>query len=604
MGSFYDRPFATWSRGDYPYATQPAQDDLAIVGETLPAAPLQGGATDAESAEALAPPPDATAPTSVAGVFSSRKQQRFFRFKAGTEGTATVSLAVAPTGPGSGAVRTLLAAQLRVWRGDTGADVGGGPVANAGTGGVSTLDGATVVSLAVGVAEGVTYFVEISAARSGDAGTGFTEYSSQGTFALSLRQSAAGVVVAAAGPPPNSSSSARCSGLALRQLTRAAGNCESGWAVRAEDVLAEAAAADLVVSITPSLGTVVAGGASQVFVVALPGGGAGASCSTRVSAAPCAPLGQLTITCLPPQIPYATLAAPGCDTAAVRPEDFYRVWRGDEQVPYSDAPVTFEPLLKGNKLPAGVFTVRATLPPGTQADSPRCFSQITIEPCVPVPAPQGPGLEIALDNTPGTCAASPRPAAVFLPETVSFSGVVRARARPTGPLIPLPLKSGKYFFELVYPGADFNPAGVVVAPAVPRPVTILVLDAEAPTAQLKPTVARDAGGGFICAKGASRGARSACVSLASLLSVADNCAPTGSGLKRKFTCQGAGCATVKPKATKLCVEGLRAGKGRVEATYTLTVSDKAGNKSPPLAIPIAAYHFKDAAPTGAKCYTA
>lgn len=205
-----------------------------------------------------------------------------------------------------------------------------------------------------------------------------------------------------------------------------------------------------------------------------------------------------------------------------------------------------------------------------------------------------------MDNQPGTCLTAPWPAAVFDDKTVSWTGVVRARATPTGPLLPLPLKTGKYFFDVVYPG------NIVATPTTPQPVSIVVWDAEAPKAEIKQTIARNAG--YICAKGATRAATTACVSIVDtaatgILNVTDNCGSTG--LTRKWTCQGKGCPTTAVAATakSLCVP-VRAGKGRVEATFTLVLSDKQGNKSPPLAIPIAGYHFSDAVPTGTTCYKA
>lgn len=585
MGYFYDRPFVTWSRGDYPYATQPAQDDIAIISAQLAASSWLGGGQDSASAEPLAPPLDAVSPTSVNGVFSSRKQQLFYRFKAGKAGKATVSLAVT-SNDAQGELRTLLAAQLRVYTADTGANVGGGPVSNVGP---PLGVGRTVINSAVDVVAGLSYIIEISAARWEDASTGFTEYSAFGTFALSLSQSETGVVVpAAAGPDPLPP--ARCRGLTLLQLSRAAGNCESsGWAVRAEDVFAPASP-DNTAGVTPALGTVVAAGASALFVVALASGG---SCTTRVSVAPCIPPGAYRITCPPPKTPYATLGAPSCDTAPVRPRDLYRVWQGDEDV--SDVVAVTSTLPDGNVLPAGLFYEAFFLPADTLQGDPYCGGYITIQPCTPVPLP--PGVEVRLKNYPGTCSAIPSPASVFINNTVSFSGQVIARAFPGGPLLPLPIKTGLYYFEVVYPSL------VAVAPTFPSAVKIVVLDAEAPYAAIKDTVARYADGRFICARGANRRARKACVSIgggtdAGILNIEDNCGTAG--LARRFSCRGKGCVPAKSTATKLCVQGLKAGKGRIEATYTMHVTDMAGNKAEPLKIPIAAWHFSDAG--GAACF--
>jgi len=254
--------------------------------------------------------------------------------------------------------------------------------------------------------------------------------------------------------------------------------------------------------------------------------------------------------------------------------------------------------LPGDVLPAGKTTLNLDL--GDQSAQMAQFCKITfeIQPCPPIAA-TATNTQLEINNEPGTCSAIPPSAEVlFTPESIGSSvESVRARVTPQGPVVPFPLKTGKYFFEAVYPG------GMVGATSPPRSVAIKVLDVEPPKAEIKPTVARNAGGGFICAKGASRKATTACVSIPGILNVADNCG--SKALTRKFTCEGAGCprAAVRPTATKLCVP-VRVGGGRVEATFTLVAVDKNGNKSPALAIPIAGYHSGDAVPKGATCYKA
>jgi len=51
----------------------------------------------------------------------------------------------------------------------------------------------------------------------------------------------------------------------------------------------------------------------------------------------------------------------------------------------------------------------------------------------------------------------------------------------------------------------------------------------------------------------------------------------------------------------VCV-GVKAGAGRTEATFRLTVTDRGGRQAQVL-IPVAAYYFRDR-PAGVTCYTA
>jgi hypothetical protein len=224
-----------------------------------------------------------------------------------------------------------------------------------------------------------------------------------------------------------------------------------------------------------------------------------------------------------------------------------------------------------------------------------CTSVVTVLPCKPV-AVSG---TVTVPSAPGVCAgAMPLPSSVVTAATLgrgalSINAFLTVSGSVVGSGIPAPLKAAKYYVKVLYPGD-------ITSSVSASTVSLVVSDVEAPIAAIKSTIVRDAAG-FICATSTISRSSSACVAVSgaftSVLSVSDNC-PTSS-LTRQYKCSSGTCPTtaISPTATKVCVP-VRAGGGRVETTFTLTVTDKGGRQAN-LAIPIAAYHR-----TNVTCYSA
>lgn len=410
-------------------------------------------------------------------------------------------------------------------------------------------------------------------------------------------------VVGTAPPPP--APTLTCVGTKTIELTAAANNCETGVAVRAEDlytalnVNGEPTTAD---SVAPVVGTILAAGDTTMFDATLSGA---PSCSTTVSVIGCAnDQANDMLTCLSPSY---TLAAGQC--AGIKPpdSDLFTLRGG---VPGRGARGSASVALpEGGLLGPGVHTVAVT----ASAGGAQCSATVTVQPCAPVIARTTTSSRspLKLPTAPGTCLVATDSAdvaaAVVSGATLGRGAIgIRARASTRRAAVASgPLKAGRYSVAVVYPGG-------IVSPFSAATINIGVADAEAPTVAIKESVARQQGEGegspsFICAVAATARATSACVSVGtgatSVVSVADNCGATG--LTRKFTCTGAGCPRTLPtaRATKLCVP-VSANKGRVEAVYTMTVTDKS-SRSASVNIPIAGYHASVQRPADAtKCYSA
>jgi len=351
-------------------------------------------------------------------------------------------------------------------------------------------------------------------------------------------------------------------------------------------------------TVTPPIGTWLSAGDSVAFVASLDGT---APCSTTVSVIGC-PVDNTPdqVQCLSPSY---TLTQGQCAGVTPQDSDLYVLSGGAG--PGSNARGTV-----GTSLPAD-----GLLGPGTHqvvvtstAGGAQCVSTVTVQPCVPVVVPTTTRAPVKLASSPGTCLASTDAAASSLVTAATLGrgaigvNVLTTVARRGGGTSVAssssPLKPGKYNVQVVYPG------GVVSAFSTAA-VNIGVGDSEAPVASLKPTVAVDARG-YICAVAASARATSACLNVAttgtaSVVQVSDNCG--AQALTRRVACSSGTCPARAPAANsqKVCVP-VSATSGRVEASYSLTVTDKSG-RSATVSIPIAAYHSSKR-PAGVTCYSA
>jgi len=365
MGVGYNEHVFQWSKGDYAYASKLNQDDIAIIGGVLPAAPWLGGDRDTGSAEALTLVTGA--PANKSGVFVSGGESHFYTFNAAGSGTLTIALSVNPRTPTSqGNSRTHLAAKVRLLRSDA-SSVVGTPFTNVGPSGIDGNVPNTPI-MTFSVSAGGVYYDEVGATSNGDAATGYTSYGSSGTYALSV-VSGAGLV---GGPSPPAN--LICYGSTSVQLTSAAGNCNTGWAVRAQDVY-RTIDGRATTTVSPAVGTAVAGGTSRRFSATLDG----TTCTSTVAALACSATSVPdAVTC---RSPSYTLAAGQCGGLAVPLADLFTLSAGAGSTargaPAGTATTT---LPSDGVLGPGVsrIDVRAT------AGGATCTSVVTIPPCRPV----------------------------------------------------------------------------------------------------------------------------------------------------------------------------------------------------------------------------
>jgi len=436
--------------------------------------------------------------------FLSADELHVYKVSASSPGTLTLTLSVNLRGP-QGNSRTHLAAKVRLLRSDA-SSVVGTPFTNVGPSGI---DGnvPNTPTMTFSVSAGGVYYIEVGATSNGDAATGYTSYGSSGTYALSV--SGTWLVGGGGGfggggggfgggggggdvdplPP-----AVRCFGTTTVQLTSAPGDCNTGWAVRAQDVY-RTIDGRAATTVSPAVGTAVAGGTSRLFSATLDG----TTCTSTVAARACSATSVLdAVTC---RSPSYTLAAGQCGGLAVPLADVFTLSAGAGSTaggaPAGTATTT---LPADGVLDPGVsrVDVRAT------AGGATCTSVVTITPCRPVV--MSTTTTVFVDSAPNTCAGTPAPAAVVSAATLGRGALsINARATATGSVLPAPLKAGKYFVQVVYPG------GVLSAVSAAA-LTLAVSDVEPPVASLKPTFARDAAN-FICARGAYSTSTSACLSV-------------------------------------------------------------------------------------------
>jgi hypothetical protein len=582
MGMGYGKNVIQWSKGDYPYASEPTQDDRAIISAMIDPAPWSGGGSDVASAEALAFGNSGATSAVASGIVLSGTESHFYKFTASGPTSITIKLAVTPRGP-YGNSRTHLAAKARLLRLET-SSVVGAQFNNVGSMGIDGNYPETAAMPFDLPAAGV-YYIELTGSRNADV---YTEYGSSGSYSLIVAAASGGLV----GGDGRTTTTLRCDGTTTLALTSAANNCASGVAVRADDVYSlviDPGVTPPIVTISPPLGTVLTGGTSRVFTAAI-AGDTSTTCTTTVTVAACPPLGPTpdAVRCFTPSY---TLPAGQCGGWAVPLSSLYQLSAG--------------PTARAGSAPSG--TVTTTLPadgilgPGVHRVDVRatsggatCTAVVSITPCKPVVIAST--TAIAMPSSPGVCAGVPSPSAIVTAATLGRGAVaVVARTTAAGSAVPPPLAAGRYYIQVVYPGG--------LSSAVSASTVLLsIADVENPYAGLKATIVRDSAG-FICAKGGSSLSTTACVSVSTsstgVLELKDNCGVAS--LTRSYQCAGACPYSMSPSTSKVCVS-VRAGGGRVEATYALTVTDKGGRQARVL-IPIAGYHYRDA-PAGVKCYSA
>jgi hypothetical protein len=574
MGIGYGKQVVQWSKGDYAYASEPTQDDLAVIGRKLAPAPWSGGGADPASAEGLLLVSGGT--IVVNGIFTSGSESHFYKFTAASNGSVSLTLSVDPTGP-QGNSRTHLAAKVRILQVSTGAVIG----TQFNNVGPSGIDGniAQTAAMPFTIPDPGDYWIQIAATRNGDAATGYTNYGSSGTYALSVLANVGGGTGGGGGIP-----NLNCYKTTTLQLTSTAGNCNSGVAVQAKDVYYTR---DLrVATVSPAIGTVLAAGASRAFTATL----GTETCTTTVTVAACPPASPPvpdTVTC---RAPSYTLLAGQCAGISVPAADLYQLSGPTAGSPPSGSATTTLPA--DGVLGPGKYQIQVTATVGGAT----CTATVTVQPCKPVVISTT--ATVSVPSAPGTCAGNPAPAAVVSAATLGRGAVsINARTTATGSIVAPPLVAGKYYVQVVYPGGLTS---AVSAAAVPLAVT----DVEDPVAAIKPTIVRDSRG-FICARGGSSTSTTACVSVSTstgVLNLSDNC--SASTLTRSYQCastQNACPSTMSSTTSRVCVP-VQAGGGRIEATYLMTVTDVGGHQAQVM-IPIAGYHYRDA-PAGVTCYTA
>jgi len=197
MGAGYYVNVVQWSKGDYPYANNPTQDDIGIISTKLTRPAFLGGGASNGAATALTPPTDSAPITSVVGIMSASTELHVYKFRTSGAGAITLKLSVTP--PGSYGPRTHLAAKVRVLRADTGAVVGV-PFDNVGSSGI---DGnvADTPAQSFNIPAAGLYYVELSSTGNGAFATyGYSSYGSSGTYMIALG-APSGLVVNADSPP-------------------------------------------------------------------------------------------------------------------------------------------------------------------------------------------------------------------------------------------------------------------------------------------------------------------------------------------------------------------------------------------------------------------
>ena len=594
MGVGYYRPVVQWCKGDYAYASEPAQDDLSLIGSYLPVS-TTGEIGSLAAPVRLAAPANPSSPTIAVGVVRHGTDVHYYKFKttAPAGGIVTLKLSVAPHGSTDNS-RTHLGASVRVLRADTGATVSS--FTNTGQGGIddnipSTAD--VSIDLPTGAGE---YIVELSPSGNGQGPTlGYTAYGSSGTYALILGDPN-GIVTDTPDPPPPPTY-LTCRSATTLQLSTLAGNCDTGVAIKAEDVYTTSGAGSEVPTVTPQIGTILFAGDVVAFEAHLPSDPTRTTCTTVVTVETCPAIPDV-VTC---RSPTYTLSAATGGCAGIMPvqSELFTLTAG---APGSSArgSVDIAGMPSSGFLGPGLHAVVVTATYGGAA----CTSNVKVTPCKPVVVSTR--VAVRAPSAPGFCAAAALdPALVVTSATLGQGALaVNVRTSTRGRVVPPPLKPGKYYAQLVYP-----PGNVLSAVSSSRFV-LAVQDVEVPRATIKSSVVRDSNG-FICARSRSttRASTTACVSVSptaaiSVITLADNC-PIAS-LVRSYTCAGAWCPTTglpTSRATKLCVPVV-AGQGRREVVWTMAVTDKGGNRVT-LDLPIAAYHYRDPLSEGTtQCYSA
>ncbi len=181
MGDSYGRPVSQWSNGTYTNATQPSQDDVAVIGTSTHAVRAdEAGGTIGTAA---------TMPTSGApGYITTRTDLDLFDL--GTcSGTVSVAAAVAPTSPN-------LDVRLRIL------DLAGTPVASSNpTSATVDYDVASGLSASISTSLGAgRYYAELDGVGTGNVNTGYDDYGSLGSYTLTQSGCSTAVIGAPSAP--------------------------------------------------------------------------------------------------------------------------------------------------------------------------------------------------------------------------------------------------------------------------------------------------------------------------------------------------------------------------------------------------------------------
>lgn len=550
MGGSYYKDLSHWSHGEYAFATEPAQDDVATIGAYLGFASDDVG--DTRAAARAMPNANTSSGEAFTGVINSRTDLDVFSFGASAGQTINVSLALttsADTYWYGSYYRTNLDAKvtladsagLLLYTWDNPSDV---------------LQG---VQTAVTLPSTGTYYLTVQGTSSGaDATSGYTNYGCLGLYTITAAASSG------TGVPVMTPTSVTCSASlpsTIQLSPSASGACEA--VVLTTSDLYSATGPDVTVTPSPPSGMRFTPGAYGFTI----SGTSGPSCTvsfTVVASASCSSGGGsgggggggggTSVSC-PSASQVITLQPGSCDgTTLVKGSLF------------TGSSATITPAL-----PADMF-----FPPGrpvtyrvaSSDKKSRCTFRIQVKPCVPVCADPAP----VLPTGKGKCLADKTSVpstllsynSVGAGTTVSLSGPLGAGPRKISALVR-------------YKGGLTARASC----------SVTIADQEAPAVSLL-------SGSGACAYPSAPGKASACFAAKELVKVTDNCRGTPPKL------QLLNCTVAADGADSDCFQA----DGRVCVNFPPTGSraaravvaavDAAGNASPQIVASITAHSAKTA----------
>lgn len=546
MGSSYTRTATQWAKGEYAYASQPKQDDVATISKYAPLA-----ADDAGDSRATA--------TTLTGVASLGQDSFIGIIGAGFDADVFRFY----SGPGLVSV-TLLLNKPYVWK----------PFANS----ISrqyertNLDATIVLndwsgnvlktwSNATGLLQGslgqVTvpnagvYFLTIQGRARATPTNGFSSYGSQGTYKLTVT----GQQTAYNGTYVQCTVGAS----STIQLGAAPGTSCDSVVLQTSDIYTASGVEVATSPPLPASMTFQAGSYSfQVY------GSAGNPCMASfkaVSAASCtskAPAPAPSSVVCPSRTKSFTLQEGSCDGMTLTRDD---IFEGGDSVRVS-------PSLPANM----VFGPGRTVYTMSSADGSKgCRVRVVIQPCVP----KCNGTAPVLPTAPGKCSAARLPEPLPLLAAASIGSGVTS------------LKMGGGSFRLgerrVTVSAKY-PGGVTAKASCP----VTVVDTEAPGVQPN-------SGANLCGYPGRSGGEAACFGTRSIAKPTDNC--KGATLKLQnctVTANGNNSDCSLDSSGRVCLKFPDGASGLASRTaqVTFVAVDAAENTSPPAAVTITAYSAK------------